>query len=424
MPSQQLLDYIEECKSKNIPDQEIVNNLINSGWDQASIDLAFENFVSNPAIENQAATEQANIVKPAGSWGRFWAFFIDGLICGTFSYLLIVLSSFTKLVISPGTVLSIVNIVITLITLIFYLSYFVYFTSKKGATIGKDMYGFKVVKYKTGELLSFSAAIKREIFKVLYLLPLIGTLFYIIIGLSIIISKEKRGIPDHIVDTQELSVKKAWSIKKQISLFFLLFSAIIILFVINSTLSIKALTATTSKTSGQNSFKTFIDTVDGWTVKFNSSEFNTPIISTPRNGTNGTVIGSNEIDFNSFIPGSCVSAFNISWEENNNQPFNQWISNWITREKSTTGVSRITNENININGINGTKLSEYDTVTYSDTGNKQFQSRQVIYFLPNKNKIFELNYSVLPINYVGYNQQACSKEEEAIQKTFNTFKPL
>jgi uncharacterized RDD family membrane protein YckC len=232
MLNQQILDYIKECRNRNISDQEIILKLKESGWDDARINEAFNYINANQTTlnlqpSNQTLnTQSTTSIKPAGAWGRFWAFFIDGIIFGIF---VIAVSIFLSIILKsaiPATGNIINNIIapnaflLALITLPLYLSYFIYFTSKKGATIGKDMYGFKVYKYKTDELLSFPTAIKREIFKFFYLLPLIGSVIYIIVGLTIIFSKEKRGLPDHFAGTQVLAINKAWSLKKTIFCFF------------------------------------------------------------------------------------------------------------------------------------------------------------------------------------------------------------
>ena len=91
-------------------------------------------------------------IKPAGAWARLWASVTDGLILGIPSLLLyfFLLTPLSNLILSnkvaeANNLIKIYGIFALLVSLFYY----VYLTVKKGATWGKDLYGLRVVKYKT-----------------------------------------------------------------------------------------------------------------------------------------------------------------------------------------------------------------------------------------------------------------------------------
>lgn len=296
MINNQLLEYIKQQKQQGVSDKDIKAALTVQGWQPQDLDEAFylasKSSSSPPSPPNSSSpTIQGNSpqveVKPAGAWSRFWAFVIDGLVFGIFALLAIFLLaavsgspiSFRGSVtdnIESHPVLAIAGWLI----LPLYLGYFVYLTYKKGATIGKDAYGLKVVKYKTSENVSLGQAIIREIFKVLYLIPLLGSLLYFIVGLIIIFSKEKRSIPDFLAKTQVLRVKKAWPMGRQLIYFLLMILLVVAIFglgwladkYINPNKPRAAFSISSQPTG-------FVENeIDGWSINYDPDKFSRPFI--------------------------------------------------------------------------------------------------------------------------------------------------
>jgi uncharacterized RDD family membrane protein YckC len=162
-----------------------------------------------------------------GAWSRFWAYFIDSVLSGFFIFLF-----FDYLIFIKGEIISLDEFSakyywLGLIYIAVFLLYMIYFTFAWGTTIGKDLYGLKVVDYSNHDKLSLTKASLREAFRNLsVLIPVIGGIIYLANGLTIIFSKEKRGIHDRIAKTQVLKTKNAWPILKQLPLFLLILALI------------------------------------------------------------------------------------------------------------------------------------------------------------------------------------------------------
>ena len=171
-------------------------------------------------------------IKPAGAWSRFWASVIDNMVLSLPVVIIaFVWSLTTKTNITLGNIEN--NNIFTIIFLLCYFPYFIYLTASKGATVGKDAYGLKVVKSGTDQYITYVQSAIRELVKFgLMIIPLLGGLFYLINGLMIIFSKQKRGIHDRAVNSQVLRVKPAWKMGKQILFFggFILLGIIILTF--------------------------------------------------------------------------------------------------------------------------------------------------------------------------------------------------
>jgi uncharacterized RDD family membrane protein YckC len=226
----QIQEYISKARLAGQTDEQIRQSLLLTGWlpEQLSAYFNVANYPQNiptpspPTIPT--STTQAGY-PPAGAWGRFWATVIDSLYLFLVSYVL-----FIPIALVSGTSVQAItqfdqiehNIIFGIIYLLLYFIYSVSFTVSRGATPGKDAYGFQVVRYQTTDKVRYVAAIIRESIKtVIVLIPIIGGLIYFINGLVIIFSKEKRGFHDLAAGTQVLKTKKAWSIWKQILLILL-----------------------------------------------------------------------------------------------------------------------------------------------------------------------------------------------------------
>ncbi|MFN7250642.1 MAG: RDD family protein [Anaerobacillus sp.] len=141
---------------------------------------------------------QEEIIRPtyrfAGFWMRFWAYLLD----------LLVVSSLTSIIVTPilnisglrGVQLAFFSIEIILIAIVTLL-YFVLLTKKWGQTIGKRVFGIKVVS-KNSQQLTWSALIFREVVGryILQAFTLSYTL-YVIVAFQ----RKKQGLHDMIGDT-------------------------------------------------------------------------------------------------------------------------------------------------------------------------------------------------------------------------------
>ena len=169
---------------------------------------------------SQPPVQKTFEVKPAGAWARFWANFIDSMVLS----LPVVIIVFVWSLITQSDITLIRSIennnIFIIILLLCYFSYYIYLTTARGSTVGKDAYGLKVVKYGTEQNLTYIQSTLRELVKFgLVVIPLLGGLFYLINGLVIIFSKQKRGVHDRVVSSQVLMVKPSWKMGKQILFF-------------------------------------------------------------------------------------------------------------------------------------------------------------------------------------------------------------
>lgn len=141
---------------------------------------------------------QEEIIQPtyryAGFWMRFWAYLLD----------LLVVSSLTSIIVIPllkitglqGVQLAFFSIEVILIAIVTLL-YFVLLTKKWGQTIGKRVFGIKVVS-KNAQQLTWSALIFREVVGryILQAFTLSYTLYAIVA-----FQRKKQGLHDMIGDT-------------------------------------------------------------------------------------------------------------------------------------------------------------------------------------------------------------------------------
>lgn len=160
---------------------------------------------------------------PGGIRYRLSASVFDGLIINTplsFIYALIVLVAGSGLGLLNGTM----TIPLYIIYSFFVVAYYVYFDIKRGTTLGKEIYGMKVVDINSKQNLGFkNAAIREFVVRMIAIIPIIGALFSIINFFVILSSPQRRGIHDKAGKSQVLRYKKSWSFIKQLGLFLLLF---------------------------------------------------------------------------------------------------------------------------------------------------------------------------------------------------------
>ncbi|MEB2300936.1 RDD family protein [Lysinibacillus xylanilyticus] len=150
----------------------------------------------SPSIENallidRPITNKNYALKTAGFWIRFWAFLIDGLI----------ITAVGGILVNPIFYLmdwSLSETVwyapISIISAIFYYSYFVLMTGFFGQTLGKMIFGLRVISLKH-EKLTWSDVLFRD-----WIGRIINSIFvplYILVG----ILPNNQGLHDFFADT-------------------------------------------------------------------------------------------------------------------------------------------------------------------------------------------------------------------------------
>ncbi|WP_017186266.1 RDD family protein [Alkalibacillus haloalkaliphilus] len=158
------------------------------------------NVETNQELETESPLKQ---VRFAGFWMRFWAYLFDLVI--VFSINGIILAPYR--LITGGEVLEIgFWTMATIISTAVLYAYFVLLTKYFGQTVGKKVFGIRVIR-KDFEPLQWSDLIFREV---------VGRFFYRVLWftnilyLVIAFDSQKQGIHDMIGDTR---VIHEWSVK-------------------------------------------------------------------------------------------------------------------------------------------------------------------------------------------------------------------
>lgn len=141
-------------------------------------------------LTNEAYHER----RPAGFWMRFWAYTVDLIIVSCINGILLIPFKF----INDGAQIDVGFWTVTgiLSTIVLYL-YFVLMTKFYGQTLGKMIFGLKVVR-KDFEPLKWDDLLFREVIgRFLYRVIGILTLLYIVVAFD----PKKQGIHDMIGDT-------------------------------------------------------------------------------------------------------------------------------------------------------------------------------------------------------------------------------
>lgn len=147
--------------------------------------------MENTLLMDKSITNKNYALKTAGFWIRFWAFFIDGIIIAAVGGILV----------NPIFYLmdwSLSDTVwyapISIISAILYYSYFVLMTRFFGQTLGKMIFGLRVISLKH-EKLTWSDVLFRD-----WIGRIINSIFmplYILVG----ILPNNQGIHDFFADT-------------------------------------------------------------------------------------------------------------------------------------------------------------------------------------------------------------------------------
>ena len=111
--------------------------------------------MDNETSANTSSSHQSLQFTPSRKEYRISAVLIDGTIVGIPS--LLILFIFKLFLLSP--------IIQSIVLSILGICYYAYFHANKGATIGKNACGLRVVRYKKDELIPLYKAFLREIIK-------------------------------------------------------------------------------------------------------------------------------------------------------------------------------------------------------------------------------------------------------------------
>ncbi len=137
----------------------------------------------------------------AGFWMRFWAYLLDLLVVasinGIIVYPLVAIGDFRDVKVL------FFNVEVLLVAVVTYL-YFLLLTKKWGQTIGKRVFGLKVIS-QNHETLTWSSLIFREVIG-RYLLQAFAIL-YILYGI-VAFQKNKQGLHDLIGETYVIHDEK------------------------------------------------------------------------------------------------------------------------------------------------------------------------------------------------------------------------
>lgn len=153
----------------------------------------------SPSMENgflmktseESAKHKNYALKTAGFWVRFWAFLLDGFI----------ISAVGGILVNPIFYLmdwslsdSVWYAPISIITAIFYYSYFVLMTKFFGQTLGKMVFGLRVISLKHDQL-TWSDVLFRD-----WIGRIINNIF-MPLYILVVILPENQGLHDYFADT-------------------------------------------------------------------------------------------------------------------------------------------------------------------------------------------------------------------------------
>lgn len=146
-------------------------------------------------------SEPGDVYEAAGFWMRFWAYLTDGIVVFSLNGVILQLATLIKaeqLMISYWTLSSIIAAI----------TFFVYFsvmTKVYGQTIGKMIFGIKVIHEDETADLSWSDIIFREVIgRFIYKSFILLNLLYVVVAFN----KDKQGIHDLFGETRVVHTVK------------------------------------------------------------------------------------------------------------------------------------------------------------------------------------------------------------------------
>jgi uncharacterized RDD family membrane protein YckC len=378
--------------------------------------------ISQTSIENSQSTNTRNFgVKPAGAWPRFWANFIDSMVLS----LPIVIVAFgwsliTKNNITLGNIEN--NNIFTIILLICYFPYYIYLTSAKGTTVGKDAYGLKVVKYGTQENLTYARVTLRELLKFgLMIIPFVGGLFYVVNGLIVLFSKQKRGIHDTVANSQVLIVKPAWTIGKQIVFFggYILLGVVIFIlkpqFLDDKPTRIQPIV---KLEHAPENLTAYTDATLGWSISYDSLKFTSPIVFNKETLQHGasqplpTTIQQAVLLTKSSVADFCTGKGGLGIDvEDNSQLLS--VTDWFSQFPHKPFLGNIVSQKTL--GENNAFVASLDN--FAGVGSTKYT-----YIIPKDSSIYLLSYSITKAEKESFSPTECEANQQAIIRMFESFK--
>lgn len=154
-----------------------------------------ETYDHSETIDKKTVLDYSHLL--AGFWIRFWAYLVDLLVIGSVNRI-VIYPLFELLDISTRKTYIFSPIAITMA--ITFFAYFVLFTKLKNQTLGKMIFGLKVVSIKE-ERITWGTVIFRELIG-RYISKLIW-IGYIIVAFT----PKKQGLHDLFADTQVIHEK-------------------------------------------------------------------------------------------------------------------------------------------------------------------------------------------------------------------------
>lgn len=185
MANQQLADFIKASLAQNQSQDQIKQNLLQSGWQDGDIAEAFN------AVNPSSVVVPVAPVKYAGFWIRWAASMLDGFIVGAMGFVVGILL---------GIILAVFGIKIKespfrFLSYIISWSYFIFMTYKYEATFGKKLVGIKVVSDKAEKLTLGQVALRETVGKIVSFMTLM--IGYIMAGFT----ERKQALHDKIAST-------------------------------------------------------------------------------------------------------------------------------------------------------------------------------------------------------------------------------
>jgi len=369
----------------------------------------------------QQPAQKSFEVKPAGAWSRFWANMIDSFVLILPTILIaFAWSLITQNNITLGNISN--NPVFIVIFLLTYFPYYIHLTAAKGTTVGKDAYGLKVFKYGTEQNLTYVQSAIRELVKFgLMFFPIIGGLFYLVNGFTILFSKQKRGIHDRVAKSQVLRVKPAWRMVKQI-LFFGVYALLIIIIILLRPQFFEEKPARTDSIieieQSTENLTLFKDDTLGWSISYDASKFSRPFVIDKEQLQRGaltpleTTLQNAGFLVKSDVPDFCTARGGIGINvEENSQKLN--IENWFEQYPKNWAYGKISSQ---------TKLGEnnaYYAILDDFTG---AGDTKYTYIIANDNQIYLLTYNISKEEKQEFPASECSVNQKAIENMFSTLK--
>ncbi len=295
------------------------------------------------------------------------------------------------------------------------ISFFIYsliFVFLKGRTPGKIINGLSVVSTSGGQVSNNKKAL-RELLKIILIsIPFIGQIFLIINLLIVAFSKSKQSIHDKVFKTLVIKNEPTWSIKKQliVIIFIVLAVAGLVFFYlqISKVAKNQKLSEIVKKTTQvqSNSFIEFVNTRDGWKIKYESYLYSEPFAAEPFGGRK-----EDDHKYSTFISEKddvkplCYSSIEITTMTNLTQEEIATQKNFYIADKNEV-------KPVTINGNEGYRVFSNSNVLVKERD-------MVTYFFPKVDKVYLINYIKSSQN--NFSEEICDGNQDSIEKMISTF---